>query len=126
MPTNGGALRMQSGPLFEHFQNHVDPAGSGPTVCDMDGDGENEVVATLAGPDGKPFCTILAGEGKLERRLDPEPGAVTLNRGPTGSLGPGRGRWIILRMSYGEGPYQGRQPLVVAFNGKTGERLWTR
>ena len=113
-------------PLYEHFQNHVDPAGSGPTVCDMDGDGDNEVVATLAGPDGKPFCAILDGEGKLERRLDLEPGTVILNRGPTGSLGPGRGRWIILRMFYGEGPYQGRRPLVVAFDGKTGRKLWAR
>jgi len=26
--------------------------GSGPTICDMDGDGENEIVATLADPDG--------------------------------------------------------------------------
>src|SRR5205823_5760719 len=58
--------------------------------------------------------------------FDLEPGTALLNRGPTGSLGPGRGRWIILRMFAAEGPYQGRRPLVVAFDGRTGERLWTR
>jgi outer membrane protein assembly factor BamB len=49
-----------------------------------------------------------------------------MNRGPTGSLGPGRGRWIILRMFYGEGAYQGRYPVVAAYDGKTGEQLWVR
>ena len=113
-------------PLYEHFQTHVDPAGSGPTVCDMDGDGENEIVATLAGPDGKPFCAILDGEGKSSAGSTWNPGRALLNRGPTGSLGPGRGRWIVLRMFYGEGSYQGRRPLVVAFDGKTGRKLWAR
>ena len=64
--------------------------------------------------------------GKLERRIDLEPGTKLLNRGPTGSLGPGRGRWIVLRMFYGEGSYSGRRPLVVAFDGKTGAKLWMR
>src|SRR5439155_14802512 len=88
--------------------------------------GENEVVATVLGGDGKPCCAILDATGRLERRLDLEPGTRLLNRGPTGRLGPGRGRWLIVRMSYGEGWFQGRRPLVVAFDGKTGERLWTR
>jgi len=125
-PPQGGPPRVLIDGAFERFQTHVDPAGSGPTICDMDGDGENEIVAALAGADGKPFCAILDASGKLERRLDLEPGTTLLNRGPTGSLGPGRGRWIVLRMFYGEGSYQGRRPLVVAFDGKTGERLWTR
>ena len=92
----------------------------------MDGDGENEVVATLAGPDGKPFCAILDGEGKLKRRLDLEPGTVTSTVARREVSGRGRGRWIILRMFYGEGAYQGRRPLVVAFDGKTGRKLWAR
>jgi hypothetical protein len=29
-------------------------------------------------------------------------------------------------MFFGDGSYQGRRPVVVAFDGKTGERLWTR
>jgi outer membrane protein assembly factor BamB len=123
---HGGSTMALTGKLFEHFQIHVDSAGCGPTVCDMDGDGDNELVAILSDTEGKPFCAILDGEGKLERRLDLEPGTMVMNRGPTGSLGPGRGRWIILRMFYGEGSYQGRRPLVVAFDGKSGKKLWAR
>jgi hypothetical protein len=108
---------------FERFQTHVDPAGSGPTIADMDGDGENEVVATLADPDGTPFCALLDAEGRIERRIELEPGTNLLNRGPTGRLGPGRGRWIVLRMFDTAGL---RRPLVVAVDGKTGERLWAR
>jgi hypothetical protein len=108
---------------FEQFQTHVDPAGSGPTVADMDGDGANEVVATLEGPDGRPCCAFLDATGRVKRRLDLEPGTDLLNRGPTGRLGPGRGRWIVLRMFDARGI---RRPLVVAFDGKTGERLWVR
>jgi hypothetical protein len=126
VPPDGGPTRVLIDNAFERPQTHVDPAGSGPTIGDVDGDGENEVVATVTGSDGKPYCAILDATGQLERRLDLEPGTRLLNRGPTGSLGPGRGRWIILRMFSGEGSYQGRQPLVVAFNGKTGEKLWTR
>src|SRR5262249_54848959 len=104
---HGEPTGIQISNAFEHFQNHVDPAGSGPTICDMDGDGDNEIVATLADADGKPYCAIVDGTGKLERRLELEPGTSLLNRGPTGRLGPGRGRWIVLRIFYGEGSYQG-------------------
>jgi hypothetical protein len=107
----------------ERFQTHVDPAGSGPTICDMDGDGENEVVATLAGPGGTPCCAFLDATGRVKRRLELEPGTALLNRGPTGRLGPGRGRWIVLRMFDADGT---RRPLVVAFDGKSGARLWAR
>jgi outer membrane protein assembly factor BamB len=126
VPPDGGPPRVLIENAFERPQTHVDAAGSGPTIADTDGDGENDVVATLAGPDGRPYCAILDARGRLERRLDLEPGTTLLNRGPTGSLGPGRGRWIILRMFSGEGSYQGRRPLVVAFDGKTGEKLWAR
>jgi outer membrane protein assembly factor BamB len=126
VPSDGGAARVQIANTYEHFQTHVDPAGSGPTICDMDGDGDNEIVTVLCDTDGKPYCAVLDGTGKLERRIDLEPGTRLLNRGPTGSLGPGRGRWIVLRMFYGEGAYSGRRPLVVAFDGKTGAKLWVR
>jgi hypothetical protein len=110
----------------EKFQTHVDGAGAGPTICDMDGDGKNDIVATVSDKDGTPFCGIFDENGQLQRRIDLLPGTKNLNRGPTGSLGAGRGRWIILRMFYGEGSYQGKYPVVVAFNGKTGQQLWVR
>jgi hypothetical protein len=123
VPALGGPARVVIDSAFEQFQTHVDPAGSGPTICDMDGDGQNEIVTTLAGTGGRPFCAILDVAGRVKRRFELEPGTSVLNRGPTGGLGPGRGRWIIMRMFDAEGV---RRPLVVAFNGKTGEKLWTR
>jgi hypothetical protein len=126
VPPRGGPERKLLESAFERFQTHVDPAGAGPTICDMDGDGENDIVATLADVKGATFCAIVDAGGRLKRRFELEPGTRVVNRGPTGSLGPGRGRWIVLRMFDADGSYQGRKPLVAAFNGKTGERLWAR
>lgn len=110
---------------FETAEIVADPAGLGPLVCDVDGDGENEVVATVTDPQGKRTCVILDGNGKEKLRLELLPGMATLNRGPTGRLGPGRGRWILLRMS-GDGPDHERRFLVAAFDGQTGKLLWVR
>lgn len=103
----------------------VDAAGAGPLVCDVDGDGENEVVATALDKEGRLVCMILDGDGKEKRRLELLPGMTAMNRGPTGRLGPNRGRWILLRMS-DEGPNHERRFLVVAYDGKTGKQLWVR
>jgi hypothetical protein len=103
----------------------VDAAGTGPLVCDVDGAGENDVVATVADDLGRPVCVILDGHGKEKRRLELLPGMTALNRGPTGRIGPGLGRWILLRMS-GEGPNHERRNLVVAYDARTGKQLWVR
>ena len=103
----------------------ADPTGLGPLVCDVDGDGENEVVATVTDAQGQPACVILDGAGKEKRRFELLPGMTAMNRGPTGRLGPGRGRWILLRMS-GEGPDHERQYLVAAYDCQTGKMLWAR
>jgi outer membrane protein assembly factor BamB len=100
-------------------------AALGPLVCDVDGDGDNEVVATVTDRKGRPVCVILDGSGKEKRRLELPPGMTTLNRGPTGRLGPGLGRWLLLRMS-GEGPAHERRQLVAAYDGRTGKQLWVR
>ncbi|MSR57099.1 MAG: hypothetical protein EXS05_05445 [Planctomycetaceae bacterium] len=110
---------------FETAEPLVDPAGLGPLVCDVDGDGDNEVVATVTDRQGKPACVILDGNGNEKHRLELLPGMTSLNRGPTGRLGPGRGRWILLRMS-GESPDHERRYLVAAYDGKTGKQLWVR
>jgi hypothetical protein len=125
-PADGSGSRIFIERPYEKFQTHVDPAGAGPAISDVDADGRNEVVATVSGPDGIPYCAILDEGGRMKRRLELQSGTQTVNRGPTGSLGPGKGRWILLRMFYGEGVKPGRLPLVVAYDGKTGERLWTR
>jgi hypothetical protein len=103
----------------------TDPAGSGPLVCDVDGDGENEVLATVTDAHGRPACVIFDGNAKEKRRLELLPGMTALSRGPTGRLGPGRGRWILLRMS-GESPDHERRYVVAAYDGQTGQQLWVR
>ncbi len=105
----------------------ADPTGAalGPLVCDVDGDGENEVVATVTDRQGRPACVILDGNGKEKRRLELPPGMTALNRGPTGRLGPGLGRWLLLRLS-GEGPAHERRHMVAAYDGRTGKPLWVR
>lgn len=102
-----------------------DPMGQQPLVCDVDGDGEYEVLVTTIDSDGRPACVILDGSGREKRRLEALPGMTRLNRGPTGSLGPGQGRWILLRMS-GEGENNQRQYIVAAYDGRTGEQFWVR
>ena len=110
---------------YETPQNLVDPAGIGPVVCDMDGDGANDVVATVADSQGRPACVILDQAGKEKRRFELLPGMTTMNLGPTGRLGPHQGRWILLRMS-GEGPDHERRSVLAAYNGRTGKLLWER
>src|SRR5262249_54002966 len=73
----------------------------------------------------RPACVILDGGGKEKRRIELLPGMTTLDRGPTGRLGPGRGRWILLRMS-GAGPGHERRYLGAAYYGQTGKQPWAR
>src|SRR5262249_62228888 len=98
----------------------ADPTGAAlePLVCDIDGDGDNEVVAVVTDRRGRPACVILDGDGKEKRRLELPPGTTTLNRGPTGRLGPGLGPWLLLRMS-GEGADHERRHPVGAYDGRT-------
>ena len=110
---------------YESPHHIVDQAGVGPLICDMDGDGENDVVATVTDARGRPACVILDGDGKEKRRFDLLPGMTALSRGPTGSLGVGKGRWIVLRMS-GEGVNHEQRHIVMAFDGRTGKQLWVR
>jgi hypothetical protein len=91
----------------------------------MDGDGENNVVATVADSKGRPACVIFDAQGKEKRRIELPPGMTAMNLGPTGRLGPQQGRWILLRMG-GEGPDHERRSVVAAYDGKTGKPLWQR
>src|SRR5262249_46827965 len=82
---------------YETTHIPVDPAGAGPMVCDMDGDGDNDLVATVTDAQGRPACVIFDGHGKVKCRFDLLPGMTALSRGPSGRLGRGQGRWLILR-----------------------------
>lgn len=103
----------------------VDPMAIGPLVCDIDGDGENEIVATALDADRRPACVILSANGSEKRRIELLPGMTALNVGATGRLGPGPGRWILLRMS-GISADNERRFVVTAYDGRSGEQLWVR
>jgi hypothetical protein len=115
--------------LLEHAEESphllTDASGTGPLVCDMDGDGENDLVATVSDKRSKPACVILDGQGKEKHRFELLPGMTSLTRGPTGRLGPGKGRWLILRMS-GKGDRNEDRHIVVAYDGRTGKQLCIR
>ncbi len=92
------------------------------SVCDMDGDGSNEVVAGLLDAQEKPECVFLDGSGQVLRRFGLIENATALKVGPSGSLGPEKGRWLAIYYERGVGSRNG----VVAYDGKTGEQLWLR
>src|SRR4029078_11238588 len=76
---------------YETPQLLVEPAGVGPTICDVDGDGENDLVATIADDQGRPACVILDGKGKEKQRLELLPGMAALNCRPNGRVGAAAG-----------------------------------
>lgn len=89
-----------------------------PQICDVDGDGEPELLTSTMLTEGQPAVVAVDGQGHVKLRIDPPAGISQLSLGPTGSLGPGQGRWIVVR--YIE-PLSG--PSVVAYDGR---ELWRR
>ena len=97
------------------------PPVSNYEICDLDGDGRNEILASVMDAAGKkPILAVLDGEGKVTRSFD-VPGAKVGALATTGSLGPGQGRWIVVKVNNGY-----VSPSVVAYDGKTGKMLWQR
>lgn len=92
------------------------------SVCDMDGDGGNEIVVGVTAADGKPQCIFLAPDGTVERRFALIENSVGMKIGPSGALGPDGARWLAIYYERGTGDRNG----VVAYDGKTGEPLWMR
>jgi hypothetical protein len=91
-------------------------------ACDMDGDGQNEVVVAANDEAGKPWCYFLDADGKVLRKIGLIENASSLKVGPSGTLGSGQGRWIVIYYERGVGNRNG----VVAYDGKTGNQLWLR
>jgi hypothetical protein len=93
-----------------------------PSVCDMDGNGSNELVSGFTDDTGKPACAIVDATGKVLRSFGLIENSTALRVGPSGSLGPGRGRWISVYYERAVGNRNG----VVIYDGKTGEQHWLR
>jgi hypothetical protein len=96
------------------------PPVPGYEICDLDGDGRNEILASTSSADGKPIMAVLDGEGKVTRTYD-VPGAKVGAVGISGSLGAGQGRWFVVKVNNGY-----VAPAVVAYDGRTGKQLWSR
>jgi outer membrane protein assembly factor BamB len=90
-------------------------------ITDLDGDGQNEVIASVTDSDGKPAVQILDGAGKLLKSYYPAAEGGSFVLGPTGSLGSGNGRWFALMV---RNPFT--RPLVIAYDGKTGREITRR
>jgi hypothetical protein len=103
-------------------KSEAHPPVSNYEICDLDGDGRNEILASVMDAAGKkPILAVLDGEGKITRSFD-VPGAKVGALATTGSLGPGQGRWIVVKVNNG----YVIPACIVAYDGKTGKMLWQR
>jgi len=91
------------------------------TICDLDGDGAQEVVAHSVDAQGRACVAVADGRGQVKRRIYPPGGVSDFALGPTGRLGAGQGRWLVLTYAP---PYDLMS--VAAYDGKTGAQLWVR
>lgn len=114
-------------PLIQHSPAFTQADGlyythlASASICDLKGDGDNRVVACTRGEDGRPSVVAVDGRGQIQRRFVPPPDTLQLALGPTGSLGPGQGRWVVVRCVR-----KFDRDAVVTFDGRTGETLWQR
>lgn len=97
------------------------PPSVGVCITDLDGDGENEVLAPLENSDGVVEIVSVDAAANRELQILPPTGATETTLGPTGSLGAGRGRWFIVRYRVA---YENTR--VVAYDGASGKPLWMR
>lgn len=91
-----------------------------PQLCDVDGDGEVELLASTLEPDGTAAVVAVDSEGRTKLRLPGAAGAAQLCLGPTGRM-QGGGRWIALRFIP---PLD--HPYVAVYDGRNGKELWRR
>ncbi len=97
------------------------PNGLTTTICDLDGDGKNEVLALATDARGTTTVAGVDAEGQVKLRIDPPEGTYQAELGPTGSLGPGKGSWIVVRYRR---MYESE--FIAAYDGKTGKEMWRR
>jgi len=97
------------------------PNGLTTTVCDLDGDGKNEVLALATDAQGTTGVTGVDEEGRIKLRIEQIEGTYQTELGPAGSLGPGKGSWFVVR-------YRQKfdNEFVAAYDGKTGKEMWRR
>lgn len=97
------------------------PPSVGTCIADLDGDGNNEVLAPQENSDGLVEIVAIDATGDRRFEIRPPTGATETALGPTGSLGAELGRWFVVRYKVA---YENTR--VVAYDGTSGERLWMR
>jgi hypothetical protein len=97
------------------------PNGLTTTICDLDGDESNEVLALATDSKGTTTVTGVDAEGRVKLRIDPPEGTYETELGAVGSLGKGKGSWVAVR-------YRRKfdSEMVVTYEGKTGKEMWRR
>jgi hypothetical protein len=97
------------------------PNGLTTTVCDLDGDGKNEVLALATDTHGTMTVTAVDEMGRQKLRIEPIEGTYEPDLGVVGSLGEGKGSWFVVR-------YRRKfdSEMIVAYDGKTGKEMWRR
>ena len=96
---------------------HVNPV----RICDLDGDGTNEVLLSTRDQQDHPIIVALDGHGNERLRIPWPQNTSETVLGPVGRMGAGKGAWIAVR--YRE-PYKNTR--VVVYNGRDGREIWTR
>ena len=97
------------------------PNGLTTTVCDLDGDGKNEVLALATDAHGTTTVTAVDEEGRIKLCIQPIEGTYQTELGPVGSLGQSKGSWFVVRYRR-----MYANEFVVAYDGKTGKEMWRR
>ncbi len=108
-------------PAFTHadglYYTHLASA----SLCDLDGDGVNELLACARDEKGEASVRAVDGNGQVKRRFALPAGCTQLALGPSGGLGEGKGRWFVIRCVR-----KFERDAVVALDGRTGRQLWLR
>ena len=97
------------------------PPSLGVCLQDLDGDGQNEVLAPEETSDGSVEIVVIDAAGTRKYQIASPKGATETNLGPTGTLGADGGRWFVVRYRI---EYENTR--VVAYQGATGRQLWMR
>jgi hypothetical protein len=98
-------------------------SGSGPSIRDVDGDGANEIVTLANDAEGRNCLLVLDAAGRVKQRTAAPATCYAACLGPTGSLGPGRGCWAIVRY---QRDLAETAWIIVAYDLAAGKELWTR
>ena len=118
---NGNRQRVWTteSPSHPHnYENHFSQA----EICDVDGDGANDLITTTVAGSPKPGrIVIFQADGRERLTIPPVAGANEVCLGATGRMGPKAQRWITAAYRFPNG-----NPLEVAYDGRSGAELWRR